>query len=263
MQDRSASKSAGVARFFALALGFTWLLQLPALLAQRAVIPGPAERYVPLAALGGFGPLLAAVLAARAEGGREGVRALFRRLRIGPVAPGWFAAALFGFGAIHVAGMAVYALAGGEVDRWLYLPENGQQVAAMLMIPFIEETGWRGFALPRMIPRHGVLRASLLLGAAWAAWHAVMFALQGATPLTFVLMSLNVLLGSVVFGWLYQRTRGSLLVAVVAHAGVHLNNPTHALPARVAPFAVFTAAVAAAALAVAVLDRRAMAARTP
>lgn len=120
--------------------------------------------------------------------------------------------------------MAIYALAGGEVDRWLYLPETGQQDAAMFMVPFIEETGWRGFAL----------------------------------PLTSASMSLNVLLGSVVFGWLYQRTRGSLLVAVVAHVGVHLNNPTHALPARVAPFAVFTAAVAAAALAVVVLDRRAM-----
>ena len=53
--------------FFALALGGTWLLQLPALLAARGLLPGGTDPYLPAAALGGFGPLVAALVAARLE----------------------------------------------------------------------------------------------------------------------------------------------------------------------------------------------------
>ena len=54
--------------FFALALGGTWLLQLPALLAARGVLPGGVRAYLLPATLGGFGPLVAAIVAARLEG---------------------------------------------------------------------------------------------------------------------------------------------------------------------------------------------------
>jgi hypothetical protein len=58
-----------------------------------------------------------------------------------------------------------------------------------------------------------------------------------------------------VFGWLFERTRGSLSIAVLAHAGAHLNNPTHALPSDLVPFVVYTFAVALAAAALALAPR--------
>jgi hypothetical protein len=60
----------------------------------------------------------------------------------------------------------------------------------------------------------------------------------------------------VVFSWLYNHTRGSLLLAVVAHVGLHLNNPFHALPGKLAPFAVYTVAMVVAACALVVIDRK-------
>ena len=248
----------GTVLFFVAALGITWLLQLPAVLAQRGVIAGPVERFMLPAALGTFSPLIAAVLVSRFESGGAGVRALFRRLRTRGVGAVWYLVALGLFAAIYVAGTAVYRLfGGGDAGRWLYLPENGQHVAAMIMIPILEETGWRGFALPRLQRRYSALAASLLLGVAWALWHTMMFVLQGTSPFTFAISVLNVVAGSVIFSWIYNRTRGSLLIAIVAHVGTHLNNPTHSLPGNVTPFLIYTVAIGVAAGALVLVDREA------
>jgi membrane protease YdiL (CAAX protease family) len=251
-------KKRKTALFFLVALGMIWLLQLPALLAKTGLIAGPPERYMLPALLGGFSPLVAAVVAARVESGGAGVRALFARFRIGPIGLPWYFIALAIFAAIYVAGTAVYRLLGGsDAGRWLYPPENAQHLAALIMMPLAEEPGWRGFALPRLQPRYGALGASLVLGILWAFWHTTMFVLQGATPLTFVVSVVNIITGSVVFSWIYNRTRGSLFIAVLAHAGVHWNNPVHALPAQLTPFVVYTVAAAVAAGTVVLVDRKA------
>ncbi len=244
--------------FFVAALGITWLFQLPAILAQGGLIAGPKERYLLLVGLGGFGPLLAAVLAARLESGRAGVRALFRPLRLWRVSPVWYVVALCLFAAIYVAGTAVYRLFGGTAaGPWLYPPENAAQIAAMFMFPMVEEPGWRGFALPRLQRRYGAIRASLLLGVVWALWHTMMFVLQGASPAIFAIMAVNIVAGSVIFSWFYNRTRGSLLLAILLHAGAHLNNPTHALPAHLTPFVIYTTAIGVVACALVFGDREA------
>jgi hypothetical protein len=83
-----------------------------------------------------------------------------------------------------------------------------------------------------------------------------MFILQGATPLTFAVAIANIIVGSVVFSWIYNHTRGSLLIAVLLHVGVHCNNPFHALPGNSTPFIVYTVAIAVAACALVLGDRK-------
>jgi membrane protease YdiL (CAAX protease family) len=253
----TAPPGAGTTFFFVVTLGTTWALGLPAVLARYGVLAGPPERYLPFIALGGFAPLAVAVLASYREAGRPGMRALFRPEP--PPRPGarWLVVAILLFAAIHLAGMGVYRALGGAVPQWLFPPGNPEQLAAMVIFPLAEEPGWRGFALPRLQARVGPLRASLIVGVLWAAWHAMMFVLQGLTPLLFAVAVVNIVAGSFVFTWLYNRSGGSLLVAVVAHVGVHLDNPTHALPGHPAPFVVFTVAVVVAAVVLVVADRQA------
>jgi len=254
------SSSPRTVLFFVLALGTTLTLQAPVWLAQRGILAGPPERYMPLVGLGAFGPLIAALIASRVEGQR-----LFRRLPRGTVGAGWYLVALGLFPAIQVVGVAVHAALGGSPPRVLYLPESGQHIAGMVMMPLLEEPGWRGFALPRLQARHSKLTASLILGALWAVWHTFMFLTAGIalTAAVFALLCANILFGSIAFSWLYNRTAGSLLIAVLAHVSVHINNPTHALPGNVTPFAVYTAAIAAFAIATLVFDRRAWQAHAP
>lgn len=244
-----------IALFFAAAFGLTWLCQLPALLATRGLLAGPMERYLPLSGLGAFGPLLAAVLLARGEPERGGVRGLFRPLTAWRVHPAWYLVALLGPGALFVAGKAVYMLFGGHhAGPWLYLPVEPERLVAMVVFPLGEEIGWRGYALPRMQERAGPIRASVLLGALWALWHLFMFQIVGISFGTLVALIPFFVAGSVTFTWVYNRTGGSLLLAFLAHAGTHLNNTNRPMPHDFTPVAIHTAAFAVAALALIAVD---------
>jgi uncharacterized protein len=236
-----------------LAFGITWLLQLPALLAARGVIPGPAERYMTLVGLGAFGPALAAMIAARVEG--TGVRALLRPLLTWRVGVKWYLAALVLPGGIFVLAASVYN-ALGHAEPLFYPPNQPAFVAAAIVFPFGEEIGWRGFALPRLIERRGPLVASVVIGVLWTAWHIPMLTLQGVSPVLYFVFVPFMVGGSVLFTWIYRHTRGSLLLAVLTHIGAHVNNPGHAMPARSTPMVIHTVAYVILAAALVLLDRR-------
>jgi membrane protease YdiL (CAAX protease family) len=235
-----------IALYFALAFGITWGLQLPALLAAHEVIPGPPEKYMPLVGLGAFGPMFAAMITARVEG--TGIRTLFRRLGIWRVGAHWYVVALLVPGGIFVASAALWNLLGHH-EPLVYPPNAPAYMLAAIVFPFGEEVGWRGFALPRLIDRVGPLAASAIVGVFWMLWHIPMLALQGVTWSMYVVFLPYMVAGSVFFTWLFQHTRGSLLLAVLAHVGVHLNNPGHAMPDRSLPMVIHMAAYVVLALA--------------
>lgn len=239
--------------FFALAFGITWLVQLPAVLVALGVLPGPIDRFMPLAGIGALGPLIAAVLVARRSPG--GARGLFASLRARGFGAHWYVVALLLPGALLAAGMAVYRLFGGD-GPLVYPPTNGERIAALIMFPIGEEVGWRGLAQPRLQARHGPVVASVVLGVLWALWHIPMFLMVGAAPRTFALGLAMLIPGSFMFTWMYNHTRGSLLVAILLHMGVHLSNPNLALP-DTAPLVVYTLALAVFAVGIVVADPRA------
>ncbi len=87
-----------------------------------------------------------------------------------------------------------------------------------------EEIGWRGFAWPRLQARLSPLIASLVMTFFWAIWHLFLWYGEGQ-PIdtweywirTFVLL----IPATVIIGWLYNRSKGSILVAGIAHAGAN------------------------------------------
>jgi membrane protease YdiL (CAAX protease family) len=241
------------ALFFVLAFAITWALQLPAVLAARGVIAGPPPVLLGLVGVGAFGPMAAATIAARVDG--SGVRALYAPLRRWRVGLGWYIVALFAPGGLFVAAALVYN-ALGHAEPLLYPPAGGAFLLAAVVFPFGEEIGWRGYALPRLSARFGPLGASVVLGVLWTLWHVPMLTLQGVVEPELYAMFIAFLVGgSIVFTWIYEHTRGSLLLAVLAHVGTHLNNPGHAMPARTTPMALHTAAYVVAAAALVLVDR--------
>jgi hypothetical protein len=111
-------------------------------------------------------------------------------------------------------------------------------MAAMIVIPFTEQIPWRGFAYPPLERRFGPFAASLIVGVAWALFHVQKQSLLGGLRVDVALWTaLLMTAGTVVYTWFYRRT-GSMLLVVVANAGIYLDNPVQALPASVIPLAV-------------------------
>lgn len=244
------------ARFFTLALSLCAVALLPPVLARFGVLRGPPERYLAAAPLAVFSPTIAAVLASRAEAGREGSRAFFRQLRAWPKSPLWYALALTLPGLLFTAARAVYALLpGNHGGPWLYLPTEAQHVVGMLVVPVGEELGWRGFALPRLQRRYGPAKASALLGALWGLWHVPMFLASGASTTALLLLVPYFLGGSALFTWFYNRTGGSLPLAILLHVGAHLDAPGRYGSGDETPLVLMTLALLAVAPVLLFVDR--------
>jgi membrane protease YdiL (CAAX protease family) len=114
------------------------------------------------------------------------------------------------------------------------LPSELANANPLLFLPFVflqqtligssmgEELGWRGYALPRLEAHRKALNTSILLGIAWALWHLPLWLSKGY-PLTegsVAWAGLGIVADSILFTWVYNNTRGSLLLALLFHTSI-------------------------------------------
>jgi membrane protease YdiL (CAAX protease family) len=210
--------------YFALACGITWLFALPTAIAWMHHEPPPPYALA-CAGLSAFGPTLAALAVA---GPRKELRGVFGRWRTNPV---WIAVALVAPFAIHAVATTLYAALGGHPAQWFHPPVKPEEIAALVVFPLGEEFGWRGFAHPRMVERHGLVKGSLVIGAVWGVWHLVYSITPDAAGFdlfTFGLMMVELPLYALLVAWVFERARRSMAVALAFHAGAHLDHIEHA-----------------------------------
>jgi membrane protease YdiL (CAAX protease family) len=170
------------------------------------------------------GPALAAILVLALTTGRSGVKALFRSMLQWRVGARWWAVALLTPVVLSAAATGLNVALGAptptadELATWTNVLPTA---LIILLVPAIggawEEPGWRGFALPRLLAERSALSASLVLGVLWAFWHLPVYFVDDQHWSDLVL----VVLGTIVFTWLFQSAACSLLIAMVFHA---LNN---------------------------------------
>lgn len=82
-----------------------------------------------------------------------------------------------------------------------------------------EEWGWRGYVLPRLQAKYNALASSLILGAIWSVWHVPKFLGVGLNGnQSIVWYTIFTLAAAVLYTWLFNNTRGSLLLVILFHA---------------------------------------------
>ena len=186
--------------------------------------------------LTGYAPAFAALLAVRFVPGSGGVRRLLApaiRWRAHPI---WYATAILGPIGLFLVGDVIRSVLGLEAPAaWLALPSASTLAflaGALIAGSLGEEVGWRGLAQPRLQLEHGALPAAIAVGLLWSVWHLWPVVAPGGFAMTgvsgVVLTFVRLTATSVVYAWLLNSTRGSLLIVMLAHAG-------HNIAAQVVP----------------------------
>lgn len=213
--------------YFALAYALSWAVEIP----LAASAQGWTRWRAPFALhyLAAFGPLVAAIVTTWLSEGAAGLQELGRRMVRWRVRPVWWLAALSPLLLYAGAALVLRVLRGtwtdvGLLGRLNFLPDLGLGALVLWMLTYGigEETGWRGFALPRLQRGRSALAASLVVAGFWILWHVPAFLyLPTYMKLGFSVLpgfALGIVAGAVVFTWLYNGTGGSILLAAVGHA---------------------------------------------
>jgi membrane protease YdiL (CAAX protease family) len=213
--DRTASfiKHHSLVVYFVLAYVFSWIMVA---LISVAFVFG-------LLAL--FGPALAAILVTAFTEGKAGVRVLLRRVVLWRVAFVWYAVAVGVPFLVALFALGVHAFTSGAP----FAISTGTPVSLLIILAILvvgEEIGWRGFALPHLQARYDSLIASLILGVLWAGWHLANASIPGLEYYWygFPAFLVFVVAQTILFTWLANHTRSSVLLAWIFHASINVSN---------------------------------------
>lgn len=205
--------------FYLLAFIISWIGWIPQTLYSYKLFP--FNHYL-FSLLGGAGPTLAAVLVSRRLWGKDGSAKVFNALFRWKFSWMWYLVPLL-FWSLITAGVLI----GGSVSGLFNLPLKSYSwyllpsvFATMLLSNVWEEIGWRGFALPRFQKGYSDGKIALIMGLTWSLWHLPLM-LDPFSPMSDLswggefIFSLAL---SVIYIWLFNNSRGSLIPVTLFHA---------------------------------------------
>lgn len=217
--------------YFPLLFAVCWLGVLPMILSSRGIELSPPVRALQLLML--FGPVSVTLFTAYRNDGRAGVMGLLRGLVRWRNHPLLYAAVLVGPSLIFLASLAIGKAMGATeapIPSFMKFLSSFGMTLGMYLILNTEEIAWRGYALPRLQARMGVLPATALIGILWLLFHLPLFWLKGGHPAgyPFWLFSFLILSITLSFTSIYNATGGSILMAHLLHQS--FNAAVEAIP---------------------------------
>ncbi|HEY6682899.1 MAG TPA: type II CAAX endopeptidase family protein [Propionibacteriaceae bacterium] len=212
-----------LAAFLVLTYGLSWALWIP-LDIFRDATSGPFTSIALL--IGSNVPSVVAIVLTAVGFGKGATRKLLGQLLIWRVGWRWYLV-LLAPTALVVGTITLVAVTRGGPTAALAMPLlNAIFFVAFMTFPGSavgEEIGWRGFALPRLQARRTALTASLVVGSLHGLWHLPLW-LRGdadhrlsAYP-AFLIQALAL---AVIYTWLYNNTKGSLLIVALFHTATN------------------------------------------
>lgn len=209
-----------VGALYALAFLFTWLGWLPQAAYSRGWFPFDSPLFY---VLGGVGPLLAAFVVQSALRGSSAIGELFLPLGRWKVGWPWYAAALLLYPAAWLAALLWRGDLAEQAAQLGPLASVLMAFAVAFAAAIPEEIAWRGMVLPRLQARYSALVSSGIIGALALVWHLPLLWNRGNVMSTYGLLpfAVEVLALTVLYTWIFNNTRGSLLLVTLFHAATN------------------------------------------
>jgi uncharacterized protein len=165
-----------------------------------------------------LGPSLVGILMTRFSDGEEGLRYLFARMRRVRVRAKWYAVLL-----LPPALVLTVLLCLRNFRSPIFTPNNlWVGLSFAVVVGWLEEIGWSGYAFPKMSALHGGFLASVLLGVLWGIWHLpvidyiAMAAPHGGYWFPFFLAFTAAMTAMrVLISWLYANTNSIVLAQLM------------------------------------------------
>ena len=219
----------GFLKRYSLVIGIIlmFVLTWPIDLAHLGLLPLKVPFVIYILLGWGFG--VASVIMTGLTLGKDGVIALLKRFLIWRVGWKWYLAPFLLAPALIVGGVYLNAaltsvppdfstvMAYKIFGKSAYLPLF---ILPFFMVDFIangEEIGWRGYVLPHLQAKYGALTSALILGVIWGFWHLPKYLTHWDT-VSFAWFMAHTTIVSVLYTWLYNGTKGSLLLVTLFHA---------------------------------------------
>lgn len=202
------------------------------------VVQGKLPAGVTLAAA--LSASIAGIIMTVVEDGIAGLKVMLNRLLIWRVMIGyWLFAFLFLVPTILLGSMVNPRFGGDPLSFSNMKPAF--EIVPMFVISFMiaglgEELGWTGFLVPRLQARYSALTSSVIRAVLWGFWHLPLFlyarldhpsladfpysgwiAQKGFLVAMVAFMLMLVLPWSIFYSWIFNNTRGSLLLVAVLH----------------------------------------------
>ena len=172
-------------------------------------------------------PTLAAFLIAGLAQGRQGMAAILRRMLRWRVGWQWYAFVLLVPAALYVLAVGIHVVLGGRAPAFALVTQDPHRILLVFVafaLPwqssaFMEEVGFRGYALAGHQEKWGPLVGTLILGVFFGAWFLPEFARPDTPQYAmggigfypwYVLTEVG---WSLIMTWVYNRTNKSALVS--------------------------------------------------
>jgi CAAX protease family protein len=219
-----------VASFFVLACAISWPLLGAFVYLLQNVYGGEFQFWLLVFLPGAWGPTIAAFIVVGRVEGRAGVWRLIRSAVDVRQSPLWYAFVVLvplfvTIAAVALSRLGPAAFANASIGE---MAEAAPLYVAVALPfgPLGEESGWRGYAMPRLMARGNALLVSLFLGSVWTLWHLPLYWQPGASipsfqevsPETVALYAAYITGLTFLYTALWLGTNGSVFLAILFHA---------------------------------------------